>query len=97
VLQAREAYPGEAQAMKLSATLRLGLRDPAGALAELEAFERVLPGDPGIVFLKGVAFEGMGRRQAAGQQFASFLRLNPAGESARYATERLKSWGMLPR
>ena len=90
-------YPEEAQAMKLSATLRLGLRDPSGALAELEAFDRALPGDPGVVFLKGVAFEGLGRRQAAGQQFASFLRSNPSGESARYASERLKAWGMLPR
>ena len=97
VTQAREAYPEEAQAMKLSATLRLGLRDPSGALAELEAFDRALPGDPGVVFLKGVAFEGLGRRQAAGQQFANFLRSNPSGESARYASERLKAWGMLPR
>lgn len=97
VLLAREVYPQEAQAMKLAATLKLGLRDPAGALAELEAFDRTLPGDPGIVFLKGVALEGMGRRQAAGQQFASFLRTQPGGESARYATSRLKAWGMLPK
>lgn len=97
VLQAREVYPQEAQAMKLAATLKLGLRDPSGALAELEAFDRALPGDPGIVFLKGVAFEGMGRRQAAGQQFTAFLRANPQGESARYASERLKAWGMLPK
>jgi predicted Zn-dependent protease len=97
VLQAREAYPQEAQAMKLAATLKLGLRDPSGALAELEAFDRVLPGDPGIVFLKGVAFEGMGRRQAAGQQFTTFLRANPGGDSARYASDRLKAWGMLAK
>jgi tetratricopeptide (TPR) repeat protein len=45
VLQAREAYPQEAQAMKLAATLKLGLRDPSGALAELEAFGRGLRGD----------------------------------------------------
>ena len=95
--QAREAYPEEAQAMKFSATLKLGTRDPSGALAELEAFDRVLPGDPGVVFLKGVAFEGMGRRQAAAQQFTAFLRANPGGDSGRYATERLKAWGMLPR
>jgi hypothetical protein len=57
----------------------------------------VLPGDPGIVFLKGVAFEGMGRRQAAGQQFTVFLRANPGGDSARYASERLKAWGMLAK
>jgi predicted Zn-dependent protease len=97
VLQAREAYPQEAQAMKLAATLKLGLRDPTGALAELEAFDRALPGDPGIVFLKGVAFEGMGRRQAAGQQFTAFLRSSPKGDSARYATQRLMAWGMLPK
>ena len=95
--QAREAYPQEAQAMKLAATLKLGLRDPEGAYAELQAFDRALPGDPGIVFLKGVALEGLGRRQAAAQQFTAYLRGSGSGEAARYAASRLKDWGLLPR
>jgi predicted Zn-dependent protease len=96
-LEAREVYPQEAQAMKLAATLKLGLRDPAGAYAELEAFDRTLPGDAGVVFLKGVALEGMGRRQPAAQQFIAYLRGSGGGEAGRYASARLKEWGMLPR
>jgi hypothetical protein len=45
VQRAREAYPGEAQAVKLGASLKLGMRDPAGALSDLQAYERLLPGD----------------------------------------------------
>ena len=51
---AREVYPQEAQAMKLAASLKLGLRDHAGAMADLQAYDRVLPGDDGITFLQGV-------------------------------------------
>jgi thioredoxin-like negative regulator of GroEL len=92
---ARQAYPQEAQAMKLGATLQLGLRNPAAAYAELQAYDRALPGDPGVLFLKGVALEGLGQRQAAAQHFGSYLRLSPQGGAASYATERLKAWGYI--
>jgi predicted Zn-dependent protease len=94
---ARQVYPGEAQAMKLSASLKLGLRDPAGAYADLEAFDRALPGDPGTQFLKGVALEALGRREAAAQQFAGYLRVVPQGQAAGYAVTRLQAWGYLKK
>jgi Flp pilus assembly protein TadD len=97
VHRAREVYPGEAQAVKLGASLKLGLRDPAGALADLQAYERLLPGDPGTVFLQGVALEGMGRRVAAAQQFARYLQSVPQGQAAGYATARLQAWGYMQR
>lgn len=92
---AREVYPQEAQAMKLGATLQLGLRDPAAAYAELQAYDRALPGDPGVLFLKGVALEGLGQRQAAAQHFGSYLRLAQQGSAAEYSVARLKAWGYL--
>jgi beta-barrel assembly-enhancing protease len=92
---AREVYPEEAQAMKLGATLQLGLRNPAAAFAELRAFDRALPGDPGVLFLKGVALEGMGERQAAAQHFGSYLRVTQQGGAAEYSVARLKAWGYL--
>jgi predicted Zn-dependent protease len=92
---AREVYPEEAQAMKLGATLQLGLRNPTAAFAELQAFDRALPGDPGVLFLKGVALEGMGERQAAAQHFGSYLRVTQQGGAAEYSVARLKAWGYL--
>lgn len=94
-LAAREVYPQEAQAMKLAATLQLGLREPAAAYTELQAFDRALPGDPGVMFLKGVALEGMGRRPEAAQHYAGFLRAGAQGQAAEYAGGRLKAWGYL--
>ncbi len=95
VQTAREVYPQEAQAMKLGATLKLGLRDPAGAYADLQAYDRVLPGDAGVLFLKGVALEGQGQRQAAAQHYAGFLRVTQQGQAAQYSATRLKAWGYL--
>jgi thioredoxin-like negative regulator of GroEL len=90
---ARRVYPEEAQAMKLGATLKLGLREPAAAYAELQAFDRVLPGDPGVLFLKGVSLDGMGQGRAAAEHYAAFLRLVPQGGAAQHAGSRLKAMG----
>ena len=76
---AREVYPQEAQAARLNASLKLGLRDPGSALQDLESFERLLPGDPSIGFLKGVSLEAMGRRDAAARAFQRFLATTSKG------------------
>ncbi|HNT39371.1 MAG TPA: M48 family metalloprotease [Rubrivivax sp.] len=92
---ARRIYPQEAQAAKLAATLKLGLRDPGGAYEDLQAYDRLLPGDPGTRFLKGVSLEGMGRRPDAAREYAAFLQGGAQGEAASYAQGRLKAWGYL--
>jgi predicted Zn-dependent protease len=89
---ARQVYPQEAQALKLGATLKLGLRDPGGAFADLQAFDRLLPGDPGVLFLKGVSLEGMGRVQDAAQHYGAYLRVTQQGQAAEYAAARLRSY-----
>ena len=93
---AREIYPEEAQAVKLIASVRLAQNDPAGALTDLEQFDRLLPGDAGTVFLKGIANEGLGRRQAAGKYFAQYLKYQANDSAAKYAKKRLVEWGMKP-
>jgi predicted Zn-dependent protease len=92
--QAQAIYPQEAQAHKLSGVLALSLRQPAQALDDLQRFDRQLPGDPGIVFLKGVALEGMDRRQEAAAQYRQFLQTTQQGQAAQYATSRLRTWGL---
>lgn len=90
---ARRIYPQEAQAHKVAGVLALELRDPAGAFQRLDACDRLLPGDAGITFLKGVSLEGMGNRRAAAQHYDAFLRQNAQGDAAQYAYSRLKGWG----
>lgn len=90
---AKEIYPQEAQAHKLSGVLALGLKDPATAFANLDRYDRMLPGDAGITFLKGVSLEGMGKRQEAANHYAAFLRRQQQGDAAQYAYSRLQGWG----
>lgn len=90
---AKEVYPQEPQAHKLAGVLSLGLKDPAAAFANLDRYDRMLPGDAGITFLKGVSLEGMGRRQEAANQYATFLRRQQQGDAAQYAMSRLRTWG----
>lgn len=91
--QAKNIYPREAQAHKLAGISRLALQDPAGAFRDLDTFDKMLPGDKGVLFLKGVALEGGGQREAAARHFASFVRSTPQGGASNYAMSRLKTWG----
>ena len=92
---ATKIYPQEAQAHKMVGVLALAQRNPAAAYASLEQYDRLLPGDAGVTFLKGVSLEGMGKRQEAANQFASYLRRTNKGQAAEYSQSRLRSWGYL--
>lgn len=92
---AREIYPQEAQAYKLAGVLALQQRDAGRAYQNLDRFDRLLPGDAGITFLKGVSLEGMGNRRAAAQHYAAYLRQSQQGNAAQYSYNRLKAWGVV--
>lgn len=92
---ARKIYPQEAQAHKLAGVLALGLREPGAAYNALEQYDRVLPGDGGVSFLKGVAQEGMGNQGAAAQLYGKYLQQTRQGKAADYAQSRLRAWGYL--
>ena len=93
VMAARDAYPQEAQAHKLAATLALAQRDSAAAWQDLEAHDRLLPGDPGVVFLKGVTLEAMGQSKRAAEHYLAYLGYTEQGQAAQYAAARLKLLG----
>ncbi len=92
---ARTVYPQEAQAHKLAGSLKLGQRDPAGAFQAFDRFDRLLPGDPGIAFLKGVSLEAGGNRKGAAEHYARFLQAGAQGKPANHARAQLKAWGYL--
>lgn len=93
--KAGKIYPEEAQAPKLAGVLALGLRDPATAYQNLDRYDRMMPGDAGITFLKGVSLEGLGRQKEAANQYAAYLRRTRQGKAAQYSQSRLQSWGYL--
>ena len=90
---ARTIYPQEAQAQKLAGVLQLANKNPGAAAQHFEQFDRLLPGDPGIAFLKGVSYEGTGNQRAAAENYARYLRGGGQGKPAEYSMSRLKAWG----
>lgn len=90
---ARRIYPQEAQAAKVAGVLALEMRDPGRAYQAFDQYDRLLPGNGEMTFLKGVALEGQGNRQAAAQHYATYLRQTRQGQAAQYAASRLQSWG----
>ncbi|MEW6645765.1 MAG: M48 family metalloprotease [Pseudomonadota bacterium] len=93
--KAKEVYPQEAQAHKLLGVLSLGMRQPDAAYESLHRFDQLLPGDPGVTFLMGVALEGSGDKKGAAQQYRAYLGITQQGDAAKYSAQRLKSWGYL--
>ena len=91
------AYPGEPQARHVTGMARLGLRRYDAALAEFDAYGRLLPGNPFTVFYQGRSYEGLDRRPQAGERYQSFLGEVTSGEEAKHAAQRLREWGMLPK
>jgi beta-barrel assembly-enhancing protease len=93
VAAAREVDPDEPLACKLGATLALAQRDPAHAWLELEAHDRLLPGDPAIVFLKGIALEALGQAAKAAEHYRAYLGYTTQGQAAQYASSHLRLLG----
>ena len=90
---ATKIYPQEAQAQKMVGILALGQKDPAKAYEHLDRYDRLMPGDAGVTFLKGVSLEGLGRQQEAANQYAAYLKRTQKGKAAEYSYSRLQSWG----
>ena len=95
IAQARAVYPGEAQAMQLLGVNAFGLRDYAGAIQAFNLYEKALPDNTSVAFLKGGAFEAMNDRARAGREYRRYLEAGGKGGEARHAQARLRAWGLL--
>ncbi len=95
-LRAGRVYPQEAQAHLVAGMVGIENRHYGRALEQLEEYDRLLPGNPEITFYKGLALEGMQRRDQAARAYADFLRRVNRGPMAQYAYNRLKTWGYVP-
>lgn len=93
--RARRVYPTEGQAHHMHGVASILNKDYATALADFSGYERILPGNPTTIFMKGFSYEGMKNRQNAAQEYQRFLKVVNQGEMAQHAYSRLKTWGYL--
>lgn len=93
--KARQVYSTEAQAQHIFGVASMMNKDYSAALAAFTGYERMLPGNPTTVFMKGFAYEGMQDKQNAAQEYRRYLQVVNQGEMAEHAYARLKAWGYL--
>ena len=95
--QAKTVYPQEAQAYYLGGFARLQTKDFAGAYQDFSTNEKLLPGNPTVIFFKGLAQENMGNKPEAAQEYNRYLRIVQEGKFAQYAYQRLVEWGYIKK
>ena len=93
--QARRVYPAEAQAHHVGGIARMGMNQFDAAYQRFDQYERILPGNPMTIFLKGLSQEGMQNRQRAAEEYSRFLQAVDSGDQAQYARQRLVEWGYI--
>lgn len=93
--RARRVYPTEGQAHHMHGVASIMNKDYATALADFTSYERILPGNPTTVFMKGFSHEGMKDKQSAAREYQRYLKAVTQGEMAQHAYSRLKTWGYL--
>ena len=91
--RAKEAYPEEAQAYNVGGIANLMDRRFEAALADFSSCERLLPGNPNMIFFKGLSLEGMNNKKAAADEYIRYLNAVGEGKQAQYAYQRLVDWG----
>lgn len=91
--KAKSVYPQEAQAHNLSGINKISINEYSGAYRDLDHYDKLLPGNPNTLFLKGVAMEGMQNKRGAAQHYYDYLQNIREGRAAQHAYARLKRWG----
>lgn len=93
--KAKWIYPQEAQARSLSGINKMSINEYSGAYEDFAGYERLLPGNPNMLFLKGAAKEGMQDKQSAAQHYYDYLQVVREGDAAQHAYTRLRAWGYI--
>ena len=95
--KAQQVYPNEAQAHYLAGALKLQAKAFEAAHSDFKQYDKLLPGNPSILFLKGYSLEGMGQVKPAAENYYAYLKQVNQGNQAQYAYQRLIEWGYLKR
>ena len=97
VNKAQKVYPSEAQAQYIGGVINLRLKDFDSAFEDFRNYDRLLPGNPKIIFFKGFSLDGMGNQKQAAEEYYKYLQITTEGDEAKHAYSRLVKWGYLKR
>lgn len=92
---AKRAYPQEAQGYQMSGIIKFMGNQYGAAFNEFHTYERMMPGNANIIFLKGLSQEGMGHRDNAAYEYNRYLKSSGQGQPAKYSYQRLVDWGYI--
>ena len=95
--KAKTVYPQEGQAYYLSGFAKINQKDYTSAYEEFNYYEKLLPGNPNIIFFKGLSLEGMERVKESANEYYNYLQIVNQGEKAKYAYQRLVEWGYIKK
>jgi predicted Zn-dependent protease len=95
--KAKTVYPQEGQAYYLSGFAKIKQKDYASAYEEFNYYEKLLSGNPNIIFFKGLSLEGMQRIKDSANEYYNYLQIVNQGENAKYAYQRLVEWGYIKK
>jgi predicted Zn-dependent protease len=95
--KAKTVYPQEGQAYYLSGFTKIKQKNYASAYEEFNYYEKLLPGNPNIIFFKGLSLEGMERVKESANEYYNYLQIVNQGEKAKYAYQRLVEWGYIKK
>jgi predicted Zn-dependent protease len=95
--KARKIYPEEAQAHHMGGIAKLMQKQYETAYTMFDQYEKMLPGNPNTIFLKGFSQEGMQHKPEAAQEYKRYLQHVNQGEQADHAREKLIEWGYLKK
>jgi len=87
--RARAVKPGEAQALAAMGLASFQMKDFASSHAAFEAYQKLLPGNPGMYFLDGYSLDQLGRRKEAAVLYRRYLDTGADDEAAAVAQKRL--------
>ncbi|MBM9536712.1 M48 family metalloprotease [Desulfobulbus alkaliphilus] len=94
-LEATRVYPREAQAHIITGITSIINRKYNQAIHHLGEYDRLLPGNPEVLFYQGYSWEQMNHRRQAADHYIAYLRKRNQGQRAQYAHNRLREWGYI--
>ncbi|MCL7487576.1 MAG: M48 family metalloprotease [Desulfobulbaceae bacterium] len=94
-LQAGEVYPQEARSHAFAGITSILNKKYEQALQQFSTYDRLLPGNPAILFFQGLSLEGMEKNKKAANLYYQYLQQVKTGTQAQYAYKRLQSWGYI--
>lgn len=92
---AKNLYPNEAQAIYVSGFAKMKKNNFESAYDDLNNYEKVLPGNPNTIFLKGSCLEGIKKQKEAAYEYNRYLQIEKNSDNAAYAYKRLVEWGYI--